>query len=45
MRDLVRTQLNGEIEMGNLTAEDGGGTFAVVTVPESYRRGTAATTL
>ena len=45
VRDLVRTQLNGEIEMGNLTAEDGGGTFAVVTVPESYRRGTAATTL
>ena len=45
VRDLVRTQLNGEITMGALGDGEGSGTCVSITVPESYRRGTAATTL
>ncbi len=40
VRDLIRTQLDGEIEMVSLDAADGGGTRATITVPlEGHSRG------
>jgi len=37
VRDLIRTQLYGEIEMKSVAAVDGGGTFVRVAVPLSAR--------
>jgi two-component sensor histidine kinase len=37
VRDLIRTQLYGEIEMKTIDAKDGGGTYVRVSVPLSAR--------
>ena len=37
VRDLIRVQLYGEIEMNNVPGIDGGGTFVRVSVPLSAR--------